>query len=461
VTALFWALFAVALGCALVYRFGNLVEFKPRWAAGMLVFGAGTAAGIGLTSCLFFVSRLSVPGVPKLSLFLEAAILAWLGYEIWRKRNQMSTSGAAPRFPLTLPLMIAGVVALAIATSAMADAWEANPQGNWDAWSIWNLRARFLVAGGALPQRAWSPLIDWTHPEYPLLLSSFVARCWTYAGSTADAAPIATSYLFFLSLISTAAGGLAIWRSRALGLVCGLALLGTPSLLHEVIAQYADIPVACYFAGATMFALLDRPLIAGLFAALAAWTKDEGALFLVVFLVAIAILRREQILLAASGAIPGAAATAVFKIALAPAASAFFRQGAPAIWQRIGDPGRLGQILGAFAHEFGAMSFGWYHPILPVIALAIALRFEIGRRRDLLFTAAILAAMLAGYFGVFLITPNDLKWQLDTSLSRLIVQLWPSLLLIAFAGLRAPEKLAVETPAVPTKARKKTKARHA
>ena len=58
----------------------------------------------------------------------------------------------------------------------MSGAWENNPQGNWDAWSIWNLRARFLAAGGIVAHRAWSPLLSSTHPEYPLLTSAFVAR---------------------------------------------------------------------------------------------------------------------------------------------------------------------------------------------------------------------------------------------------------------------------------------------
>jgi hypothetical protein len=33
--------------------------------------------------------------------------------------------------------------------------------------------------------------------------------------------------------------------------------------------------------------------------------------------------------------------------------------------------------------------------------------------------------MLAGYFAVYVITPNDLSWHLATSLDRLFVQIWP------------------------------------
>jgi len=437
VIALAWALFAVALGCAIVYRFGGLMAFTPRWAAALLIFGAGTCAGIGISSCLFFLCRLALPGAPRLSLFVEGAILLYVAYEIWRKRDAPADAKPAAPVPFTLLLTLAMLVALAVATGAMADAWETNPQGNWDAWSIWNLRARFLAAEGTLPQRAWSPALSWTHPEYPLLLPAFVARCFTYAGSRAAAAPIAASYVFFIALIAVLTSGLAAWRSRTLGLLAGLALLGSPHVLHEVPAQYADIPLACYFAAAIVFALLDRPLLAGLFASLAAWTKDEGLLFLVVFLVAIAILRGSQFWRSAAAAMPVSILALVFKFALAPRLSTAFGGV---------DPARIGHVLAALVHEFIGMSMGWYHPILPLIALAVALRFDRPRRQDLLFAAAIPIAMLAGYVCVEVMTPNDLSWQLQTSLSRLLVQIWPALLLFTFASLRTPESTALAEP---------------
>jgi len=454
VIAVAWALFAVTLGCAFAVRFARcLAEFEPRWAASLIVFGSGAAAGMGLTSCLFFLCRLAAPGMPRLALFIEIACFGWLAYSISRRRQTPTTAAAPPA--LFVPSLLGAVVlALLVATGAMATAWELNPQGNWDAWSIWNLRARFLAAGDLL-QRAWSPALSATHPEYPLLVSGFVARCWTFAGQTTAAAPIATSYLFFLSLLATTTGGLAVHRGRSFGLLAGLILLGTPALLHEVIAQYADIPLACYMTGATMLALLDRPRLAGLLAGLAAWTKDEGLLFLLIFLTVMAISRRDQVLTACVGAIPGGVLAVVFKIMFAPTASVLLHPGSSPILQRLTDAGRFWQVLTAFAREFGALGSGWYHPILPVIALAVGLGFERERRKDLLFATAIPFATLAGYFCVFLVTPLDLKWQLDTSLYRLVIQIWPSLLIACFLALRRMESSVVHAPPAAVKTRKK------
>jgi hypothetical protein len=428
-----WALFAVLLGCAALYRFAGL---ESGWAGVLLIFGAGSALGIGFTSCLFFLCRVAFPGAPTLSLFVEVAVFVWLAYGSWRRRRRW-----AIRFPDHL--LLAGVLALAAAVVAggLSIAWQANPQGNWDAWAMWNLRARFLAAGGELQQRAWSPAIATLHPDYPLLVPAFVARCWTFAGSTGNAAPIATSSLFFASLLSISAGGVATWRGRSLGLLLGLAVLGSPMLLHEVWAEYADIPAACYFTGAIVFSLLNRPFLAGLLAGLAAWTKDEGVLFLIVFLAAQALLRQPQLRRAIAGAIPGAAVALFYKLALAPAGPMYLRQNLLAMMQRAIEPGRCSVIVSAFMHQFGAMAIGYYHPLLPVVALAAALRFDPQQRRELLFAAIIPAAMLAGYFGTFLITPYPLKWQLETSLSRLISQIWPSLLVAIFGAIRAPESM--------------------
>ena len=228
----------------------------------------------------------------------------------------------------------------------------------------------FWPRAGALPSRAWSAALQFTHPEYPLLLSGFIARCWAYAGSSPR--PPRWRWLTCSSSRSprSGIGGIAVWRSRVLGLLFGLALLGTPTFLHEAIAPIRGHPARLLLCGRYLFALLDRPLLAGLFAGLAAWTKDEGILFLVVFLIAMAILRRGQIARVALGAAPVAAVVIFFKFALAPSTSGFFGQSISTMLGRAVDPVRLGSVLGQFAHEIAAMSSGWYHPILPILVLA-------------------------------------------------------------------------------------------
>ena len=146
-----------------------------------------------------------------------------------------------------------------------------------------------------------------------------------------------------------------------------------------------------------------------------------------------------------------------FKTVLARGNASLLSASLPLLGPHLSDPDRYRQVIVAMGTQLTNMAAGWYHPILPALSLAIALRFDIQRRRDVLFCSTVALLLLIGYFAVYIITPNDLAWQLQTSLSRLYVQFWPVLLLAIWTTLRAPESAAivhVETP----KARKRAKA---
>jgi hypothetical protein len=420
-----WVLEAVLLGWLLCTAFPDRAA-RPRLERLLLDCGAGAMIGIGLTSCLFFLLR-------GAGLAAEGVILAWAAYRVIRGRNASKPAGESA------PLVAAAlIVTVGTATFGMMSAWDANPHGGWDAWAIWNLRARFLAAGIYSAPLAWSPLLgSTTHPEYPLILSAFVARGWALSHSLSQGVPMATSYLCWLALVAMVTGGVAALRGRTLGLLAGLVIVASPSLLHEVPMQMADVPLAAYFAGAVVFLLLDRPVLAGILAGFAPWTKDEGWLFLLVFLIVSAVFKRQAVLRALAGALPVTLLAAVFKLWFAHGSS-LVSSGVPGMAHRLADAGRYGMVLAAFGRESIAMRAGWYHPILPLIALALTLGIE--RRRDALLTFSLAGALLAGYFAVYLITPNDLRWQLGTSLYRLLVQVWPIVvigLMLAMKDARA------------------------
>ncbi len=472
---------AIALGCAAMeplYR--CLVRQKRglRWAAILLAAGAGAMFGIGATSILFFLAVLFVPRFPLAELVVEIAALAWLIYRIVRSGKPQSPA-SQPRLASNLPVAGALVIALILATAAMNKSWDLNSQGGWDAWAIWNLRAKFLAAP-ELAARAWSPLLSITHPEYPLLLSAAIARCWTFSGAsfsgTPDAVPIAIAYVFFLSLIAAVSGGIAIARGAAAGLVGGLTLACSAALLHEVPSQYADVPLTAYMACAAVFVLLsarndaqrslapasidpigratrwalDGPIWAGVFAGFAAWTKDEGALFCVVLLALLAIFRRRDVFRALLGMLPGAVIVGAFKIFLAPRVTAQFGAGTLA---RLADSNRWGVVLGGVTSQIVSLGGGWFHPLWIWVAYAIGVRFRGDSRRDAYLLTALAATILAGYAIAMVTSPNDVLWQTNTAAGRLVVQWWPLAVSALMVWLRPAEEWMVE-PAQPKKKRR-------
>ena len=98
---------------------------------------------------------------------------------------------------LMISLGFLALLALAVASSWLG--WARFPHGQWDAWSIWNLRARSIFRGAPDWPALFSPAIAWSNPDYPLLLPLTVARLWAYEGREGTAIPAMVAMLFFLS----------------------------------------------------------------------------------------------------------------------------------------------------------------------------------------------------------------------------------------------------------------------
>jgi hypothetical protein len=57
----------------------------------------------------------------------------------------------------------------------------------------------------------------------------------------------------------------------------------------------------------------------------------------------------------------------------------------------------------------------------------------------------LLVLMMVGYFFVYILSPFDLVWHLDTSLNRLLLQVWPLAAFAYFVILQAPEQAVMES----------------
>jgi hypothetical protein len=427
--AVLFALLAVLLGYLIVLRFSDLPLFS--W------LGTGTLLGIGTTSCLFFLCRLFVPAIPRLSLMIETVLAIALIADLARlkRRPSVNIKLSAAEWALSFGL----ILAIGIATQVMFSTYSANPLGEWDAWSIWNVRAKMLASDAALTPRAWSSLLAHTHPEYPLLLSAFIARCWAYGGATTAAAPIVTSYLFWLALLMVAGSGLARVRGATLGIAFALLLATTPLLLEQVPAQYADVPLAAYCTGSLLLLLENQPVWAGCLAGFAGFTKDEGIVFFVAMSLAVMVFDRSKSRKFAAGLAAPALILFAFKGLLAPSNVSALSRGMPSVFSHLADLSRYGQIASAVIGQFKDMSIGYYHPIYPAIALALIYGVDRARWLQVRIPILVSVMMIAGYWGAYLVTADDLAWRLSTSLDRLFVQIWPLLILTVLLSLGAPE----------------------
>ena len=342
-----------------------------------------------------------------------------------------------------------GVVAIVALVATIAAA-QATPHGDWDAWAIWNLHARFLFRGGA--GDAWRGFfsIAWSQPDYPLLLPASVARVWAYAGHESTLGPILIAVGFGIACVTlavTTIGGRHGW-------IAGALMLGATTFLAQVPSQCADVPLACFIVAtlAVTFGDVFRvpdpgargpAVIAGAASAMAAWTKNEGVIFvLLLFLIAVivAVRRRDgrQLLWSIAGATPILIVAVGFKLALAPSSGLVEGQSLTVILTRLMDPDRHMTVLGLMAQHAMSWSAPFAFAVFPIVSL-VAAWMAVRMGGVVRVMAAVLGLMLASYYVVYVTTPFDITWHVSTSIDRLLVQLWPAVVLTVFMGLRSSD----------------------
>jgi hypothetical protein len=188
--------------------------------------------------------------------------------------------------------------------------------------------------------------------------------------------------------------------------------------------------------------------LAGLAAGFAAWTKNEGVLFLVAVLLARMWLtsRRSspgrspisQIAPMLLAVAPLFALIAFFKRAIAPPGDLF--SDPATMLHKLRDASRYWAVLKWYGREF--LRFGeWWLVPLPIVLLVLYFlmrrNLETREKESVRASALSLILTLVGYFLIYLITPRDIYWHLRFSLNRLFLQLWPSVIFLFFVALRS------------------------
>jgi hypothetical protein len=431
----------------------------------------GAGLGTGISSVLLFVWLLAFGptwGFP----LAEVALLVILALATLRRgrtlpvMNQASRqiSLPSPQYPL---LRIAFPLTLTAAAAAFVSMLRQHPHGEWDAWMNWVFRARMIYRGGVDWEAAFSAALPWSHPDYPLLLPSLVVRSWLYAGTDTVLGPSLVAATFTFGTVALLAGAIAVLRTPTQGLLAGLVLLSTPFFIVHGTSLYADVPLGFFFLATLVCLALDAryeesgsrfAILAGTAAGLSMWTKNEGLLFTLAIVAGLLTAEittksrgsRRRMFAFAGGLAPLLLVAAVFKIGFAPSNDLLSTLSVDRTMARLTDVSRYYTTgLGYVQHitSFGSNGFGSAVWLLIAYLLGMGLnRAEIVRTWFRASIAA-LVLLLAGHFMVFVSMADELARLIASSLDRLILQIWPSALLIFFMGVRTLEE-ALSTPVI-------------
>ncbi|MEI7671301.1 MAG: glycosyltransferase family 39 protein [Deltaproteobacteria bacterium] len=488
-------LLSVISGVLLTFIFLSYPQNSRRDLPLRIFVGGGL--GIGLSACLYFVSLAAgLAGyIPLID--LSACLLLGVAYSVLLKRGRRKTErlncepvgqseDMEPRLPTRkaalpatkskLETWIAAVFAIELFASlgSFFVAFLQEPHGRWDAWLIWNMHARFLYRSGEAWRDVFAGGMEWSHWDYPLLLPLSIVRGWKYSGNDSSYIPAAFALIFTLLTLGLLLSALAFLRSRTQGFLAAMILLGTPLFIMMGASQFADVPLAFFILATLVLLFLPERspengsgalVLSGIAAGLCAWTKNEGLLFLLIVTTSLfgttlyatewkSALNRTIRFLA--GALPIMLIVIYFKTQLSPVNDLMegFRLTAAAV--KLTDFSRYAEIAKAFfitgisftqglvdIRAGMQLNFGAVSILLLIAYLLLAgVRIDDRDRTGILRTAAVLLLSLLGYFFIYVLTPLNLGYHLATSLNRLFLQLWPSIIFLFFMTAGAPERAA-------------------
>lgn len=408
------------------------------------------AVGFGFSSLMGFLwiwANLPLAAYAVLESIFAILLTGWMFYKHWNEWKSFFNSVTLKNKINSVwgIILLAGVFLFAFNLWMYALQY---PHGRPDAWINWNVAARFIHFGGTDWQNTFLRQLD--HPDYPLFLAMTNAITWTLTRSSSVWGPIAFHFVLSFFTAGLLFAFVHLLRGFRQAVLVMLFFIVLPFTVDNGMRQYADLLLSYLILAAGGFTLLyfnqrdnRTALLAGFLVGLAGWTKNEGLVTIVGFTAVWVVVgfRRERPALKnyLLGLVFPLIVVILFKLFLAPPNDLIASKGD--MLDKITDIGRYTLILREAGFTF------WKIGSVPVnmIGLIIIYAILVGRGRanfaGMWMIGVVILIQLSAYFIIYLLTPHDLTWHLNTSLDRLYSHVFPLALLWVFIWLKSPREL--------------------
>jgi hypothetical protein len=437
-------------------------KLRGIWLVFTISLGAGF--GLGITSSMVFL-WLALIGPPdsyyfaaELSLAMMLALFAFYRIHYSASITQKASGLNREPIPVTITWLrnIFLFLVLISIGSFLLKTFYQDPHGIWDAVDTWNFRARWLLRGGphwfnAFLLRAKDGL------DYPLLITASVFRMWQILGKDPIAVPILLAGIFTFGSYLILFSSLALLRGRNQGYLAAIFLFVSTQFINIGTYQYADVPLAFFILSTVvLFNLKNRypeissPLVflAGLTVSCAAWTKNEGQLFLVlvIFVYFIGQLGKKEwsktlkeLFSFTLGSAPVLGTLFYFKLNFALENAHINDSTLKQLGTYLVDIDRYILVGTIWINKIFTFNDGIVWLMAGYFFLSGLERSDLIKKR-LLSHTILLLLMMCGYFFVYVIYPGNPRDLMSTSLRRIIIQLWPTWVFLFFYCVKGPEK---------------------
>ena len=455
----------------------TIVALFPEYSlsgAGLILTGClGAGIGFGITSAAAFLwlALFTHPGGHYLiaELCLSVVLVLIAIYRFSYSKNTITRNPASShnsyigRIGWLKNIFL--ILLIAFVASFILKAYFERPHGAHDAWAIWNYRARWLFRGGSQWTYAFSYMNAADSPDYPLLVTGSVFRMWSLLGTDHVAIPIMVAGVLTVGSILIIFSSLAILRGENQGYLAAIFMFITTQFLNVATYQYGDAPLAFFILGTViLFSLKDHYprlsnrllFLAGLTVSCAAWTKNEGLLFLVLVILIrfIGEIRQKdwsvsikEFLIFSLGMSFILSTLIYFKLNFALANDLVNQDNLKKSMAYLFDLDRYLAVLSGITKKIFVFND---HIVILLIVYVLISGFARSSfvKKKLVSHVLLMVLMLGGYSFSYFISPHDLTWHMGSSLRRLLVQLWPTWVFLCFYCVKGPEKINFELQVV-------------
>jgi hypothetical protein len=334
--------YTLTVGCAylaLVLMLGYAIvcatsQSRTRHWVGLI--SLSFAAGSGVLPLLLFA--ISIAGFkPSRPVLIGIAIIA-IAAIIWLGKNgriiQPSVPSRRHKFD---PLSFVGLLSLGLIAAAGCNI---TAFASWpglldiDSFAIWMLKAKWVYFDALRPMLAvfHDPILSYSHQDYPLSLPFLVAGLWAAIGHVNDNAAKLLLVPTWCAMTGMMYSAIRRFHRRATALAVTAVFCTAPTLAYKAGLLVAETPLLLAMVGTATQLLrwmeegeTGDLILAGLFAAIAAFAKNEGLAMLPVVAVAaliVAIVRNFKTPVLSDSEEPG-------PIADTPGTSGYLRTGVP------------------------------------------------------------------------------------------------------------------------------------
>jgi hypothetical protein len=421
---IFFPLYAGVGSIAL--RLIRIIE-KPVPEMPRVFSGTHFLLGAGVATYLEFL--LSLIGAPLRVSLIALAVLALIGFIVGYKKPKL---GLKFSIKTILFWIIPVVILLFFFTRSVSRVMY-----TWDAIAFWIPKMVALYQD----QRVNLPgLTKFNHPEYPLLLPLVGANVFTLMGKPDQVAAKAAIFGFTVSLIVMLGQFLQSRMSKPKALFWLLLLMSLFIFREHVAGEYvgtADILVGTYFAAGAMALLRKRPALAFSFWLLAAWSKSEGQVMVLVSAVMLFLLYKHLrvYLITMAGVFLGPWQL-LLKLDHIDTSQYFkFNQIYARPWVAY-----IVYSIHAFREEFRNIQ-KWNLLFFFFLSATLTHVRKIVKDKAMFIICLGLLAQLVSYIVIFTITPEEQATFIAASISRLTLHLAPTVLVVTAVLLSGDSNL--------------------